>query len=44
LAYVKSQADQYDDPTLLVSGESEKELGRAKRAMAPEWVAKMKQR
>jgi len=41
---VKSQADQYDDPTLLVGGESEKELARARKVMAPEWVIKMKKR
>jgi hypothetical protein len=41
---VKIQTDENDDPTLLVSGESEKELARAKRLMGPEWVAKMKQR
>lgn len=43
-ACVKIQTDENDDPTLLVSGESEKELARAKRLMGPEWVAKMKQR
>jgi hypothetical protein len=41
---VKIQADEHDDPTLLVSGESEKELARAKRLMGPQWVAKLEQR
>jgi hypothetical protein len=41
---MKSQAEDYDDPTLLVSGESEKELGRARRVMGSEWVVKLKRR
>jgi len=38
------QAEDYDDPTLLMSGESERELARAKRAMGLEWVGKLKRR
>jgi hypothetical protein len=41
---MKRQADEYDDPTLLVGGESEKELGRARRVMGSEWVARVKRR
>ncbi|KAH9990105.1 SNF2 family N-terminal domain-containing protein [Russula vinacea] len=38
------QADEFDDPTLLVGGENEKELGRARRVMGSEWVVKVKKR
>jgi hypothetical protein len=41
---MKCQADDYDDPTLLVGGENEKELGRARRVMGSEWVVKIKKR
>ena len=33
---MKSQEDECDEPTLLVSGESEKELGCVKREMSSE--------
>ncbi|KAI9435461.1 SNF2 family N-terminal domain-containing protein [Lactarius indigo] len=38
------RAEEGDDPTLLVSGESERELARARRVMGPEWVVRMKKR
>ncbi|KAI9451415.1 SNF2 family N-terminal domain-containing protein [Lactarius psammicola] len=38
------RAEEGDDPTLLVSGESEKELARARRVMGPEWVVRIKKR
>jgi hypothetical protein len=41
---MKRQAEDGDDPTLLVSGEGEKELARARRVMGSEWVVKMKRR
>ncbi len=41
---MKSQTDENEDPTLLVSGESEKELARARRVMGSEWVIKLKRR
>ncbi|KAI0041675.1 hypothetical protein FA95DRAFT_1501098 [Auriscalpium vulgare] len=41
---ILSQTDQYDDPTLLVGGDQEKEVGRAKRAMGVPWVQKVKAR
>ncbi|KAI9457065.1 SNF2 family N-terminal domain-containing protein [Russula earlei] len=31
-------AEQYDDPTMLIGGESEKELARARRVMGVPWV------
>jgi hypothetical protein len=43
-SFIKCQADEFDDPTLLVGGESEKELGRARRVMGSEWVVKVKKR
>jgi len=41
---VKCQADGYDDPTLLVGGENEKDLARARKVMGSEWVVKLKRR
>jgi hypothetical protein len=38
------QAEEGDDPTLLVSGASERELARARRVMGPEWVVQLKKR
>ncbi|KAH9017389.1 SNF2 family DNA-dependent ATPase [Lactarius pseudohatsudake] len=38
------RAEEGDDPTLLVSGESEKELARARRVMGSEWVVRIKKR
>jgi hypothetical protein len=38
-----SPAGPYD-PMLLVGGESEKELSRARRVMGSEWVLKLKRR
>jgi hypothetical protein len=43
-SYMKCQAEDYDDPTMLVSGESEKELARARKVMGSEWVVKLKRR
>ena len=43
LLWTKCQADGYD-PTMLVSGESEKDLARARKVMGSEWVAKLKRR
>lgn len=44
LPSIKSQADGYDDPTLLVGSENEKELARARKVMGSEWVLKVKRR
>jgi len=41
---MKSQADGYDDPTLLVGGENEKDIARARKAMGSEWVVMLKKR
>ncbi len=41
---MKCQADGYDDPTLLVSSENEKDLARARKMMGSEWVVKLKRR
>jgi hypothetical protein len=41
---MKSQADGYDDPTLLVGGENEKDLARARKMLGSEWVVKVKRR
>ncbi|KAH9054910.1 SNF2 family DNA-dependent ATPase [Lactarius vividus] len=38
------RAEEGDDPTLLMSGESEMELARARRVMGSEWVVRMKKR
>ncbi|KAF8263933.1 SNF2 family N-terminal domain-containing protein [Lactarius quietus] len=38
------QSEEGDDPTLLVSGESERELARARRVMGPAWVVPIKKR
>ncbi|EAU87720.1 hypothetical protein CC1G_08756 [Coprinopsis cinerea okayama7 len=39
---VLSQAEGLDDPTALVQGNAEKELGRARKTMGPLWVADVK--
>ena len=46
LSCVKSQEDECDEPTLLVSGESEKELGCVRREMSSksESVVKLERR
>ena len=41
---MKCQADDYDDPTMLVSSASDKELARARKVMGSEWVVKLKRR
>jgi hypothetical protein len=41
---LKSQADGFDDPTLLVGSENEKDLARARKVMSSEWVVKVKRR
>ncbi|KAG6810754.1 hypothetical protein H0H92_010463 [Tricholoma furcatifolium] len=41
---ILSQTGGYDDPTLLVGSDSEKELGRAKKIMGSSWVNGVKQR
>lgn len=38
----QSQTEGYEDPTLLVGSESEKELGRARKVMGSHWVAEVK--
>ncbi|TFK37535.1 SNF2 family DNA-dependent ATPase [Crucibulum laeve] len=37
-------ANDYEDPTLLVASDSDKELGRAKKVMGASWVADLKKR
>jgi len=37
----QSQADEFEDPTLLMAGEGEKELGRARKAMGNPWIAEV---
>jgi hypothetical protein len=39
---MKCKEGDCDDPTLLVSGESEKELARARKIMGSDWVLKLK--
>lgn len=41
---ILSLAEDFEDPTLLVGSDAEKELGRAKKAMGAAWVAEVKQR
>ncbi|KAI0061315.1 hypothetical protein BV25DRAFT_1826795 [Artomyces pyxidatus] len=41
---ILSQTDEYDDPTLLVGSDLDKELGRAKRTLGLAWVEKAKKR
>ncbi|KAF9468325.1 SNF2 family DNA-dependent ATPase [Collybia nuda] len=41
---ILSQTGGYEDPTLLVGSESDKELGRAKKVMGGPWVADVKRR
>ncbi|KAF8890769.1 SNF2 family N-terminal domain-containing protein [Infundibulicybe gibba] len=36
--------DDYEDPTLIMAGDAEKELGRARKIMGAAWVAETKQR
>ena len=40
----KCQADEFDDPTLLVRGEADKDLARARRIMGSEWVVRLKKK
>ncbi|KAI0070881.1 hypothetical protein K474DRAFT_1737680 [Panus rudis PR-1116 ss-1] len=39
---ILNQTDAYEDPTLLMSGEAEKELARARKVMGSEWVNRIK--
>ncbi|KAG6902647.1 hypothetical protein C0995_013772 [Termitomyces sp. Mi166 len=39
-----SQTEGYEDPTLLVASDSDKELARAKKVMGGAWVAEVKKR
>ncbi|RDB23958.1 putative ATP-dependent helicase C23E6.02 [Hypsizygus marmoreus] len=41
---ILSQSEGYDDPTLLVGSESDKELGRARKIMGSAWVADVKRK
>ncbi|KAF9007048.1 SNF2 family DNA-dependent ATPase [Cyathus striatus] len=41
---ILSQTAGYEDPTLLVAGDNEKELGRAKKSMGLRWVTDVKKR
>lgn len=41
---MKCQADGYEDPTLLVGGENDKDLARARKVMGLEWVVRVKRR
>ncbi|KAI6115018.1 SNF2 family N-terminal domain-containing protein [Pisolithus croceorrhizus] len=41
---ILSQAEDYEDPTLIMSDDRDKELGRAIKTMGQEWVAKIKKR
>ena len=34
----------FEDPTLLMSGEAEKEVARASKLLGPEWVTQVKKR
>lgn len=38
---MQSLADDYEDPTLLVGSDAEKELSRALKIMGASWVAKV---
>ncbi|KAG6840498.1 hypothetical protein C0991_006328 [Blastosporella zonata] len=39
---IQSQTEGYDDPTLLVGSDSDKELARAKKAMGSAWIAEVR--
>ncbi|KAH0579624.1 hypothetical protein H2248_002474 [Termitomyces sp. 'cryptogamus'] len=41
---ILSQTEEYEDPTLLVGSDSDKELARAKKVMGRAWVAEVKRR
>ncbi|KAG6868140.1 hypothetical protein C0993_007214, partial [Termitomyces sp. T159_Od127] len=41
---ILSQTEEYDDPTLLVGSDSDKEIARAKKVMGDAWVAEVKKR
>ncbi|KAG5720309.1 putative SWI/SNF-related matrix-associated actin-dependent regulator of chromatin subfamily A member 3-like 2, partial [Termitomyces sp. T112] len=41
---ILSQTEEYEDPTLLVGSDSDKELARAKKVMGGAWVAEVKRR
>ncbi|KAF8064022.1 SNF2 family DNA-dependent ATPase [Lyophyllum atratum] len=41
---ILSQTDGYEDPTLLVGSDGDRELGRARKIMGGTWVAEVKQR
>ncbi|KAF8153937.1 SNF2 family DNA-dependent ATPase [Crassisporium funariophilum] len=41
---ILSQAEGFEDPTLLVGSDADKELGRAKKSMGAAWVADVKKR
>ncbi|KAG6856050.1 hypothetical protein H0H87_008064 [Tephrocybe sp. NHM501043] len=41
---ILSQTEGYEDPTLLVGSDSDKELARAKKIMGGNWVSQIKQR
>ncbi|CAL1697769.1 unnamed protein product [Somion occarium] len=43
-AALQSQTDGFEDPTLMLSGEAEKELARASKVMGAKWVHQVKQR
>src|SRR5580698_3390040 len=38
---IQSQAESYEDPTLLVGSDADKELGRALKTMGAPWVAEV---
>ncbi|KAF5376123.1 hypothetical protein D9615_007674 [Tricholomella constricta] len=41
---ILSQTEGYEDPTLLVGSDNDKELGRARKAMGGAWIAEVKKR
>jgi hypothetical protein len=38
---MQSQADGYEDPTLLVGSDADKELGRARKIMGAQWITEV---
>lgn len=39
---IQSQTEGFEDPSLLLGSDADKELGRAKRVMGPVWVDKVR--
>lgn len=42
--YLQELTRGFEDPTLLMSGDAEKEVARASKLLGPEWVTQVKKR